>query len=387
MAHKAVFLDRDDTLIDDPGYIQRPEQVRLLPGAAEALMMLKEMGYLLVVVTNQSGVARGLITEKELNQIHKQLRSLLAAEGAEIDGIYYCPYHPEGAVKNFSMESNLRKPNAGMLFQAEEEMDIDLKQSWMIGDSYRDIWAGQAAGCHTILVDVPGKLRTKAKDDPEPYRKAVNLREAVNIIRMYEFHQRAMSAKKTATQPEESFDEPENENPDATETTEEPKVDETVNSEPDDTPESTVETPPEETKEPSEEQPEPDIEQAEAAPDNEPDIESQPISTETTADEPVQQPSSAEPAANSPTNTETHQLLEQVLHRLKGREREDLYQEFSIFKLLSLMLQVVAVFCLIVSLGFWLSPNVSTGPVLVMISYAIALQVLVITLLIMHSKE
>ena len=145
MAHKAVFLDRDDTLVDDPGYIQRPEQVMLLPGAAEALVQLKKMGYLLVVVTNQSGVARGLVTEEDLEQIHQKLKSLLAAEGAEIDAIYYCPYHPKGTLKDFSIESNLRKPNAGMFFQAEEELQVNLDQSWMIGDSYRDIQAGKAA--------------------------------------------------------------------------------------------------------------------------------------------------------------------------------------------------------------------------------------------------
>ncbi|MHC4883240.1 MAG: D-glycero-alpha-D-manno-heptose-1,7-bisphosphate 7-phosphatase [Planctomycetota bacterium] len=130
MAYKAIFLDRDDTLVNDPGYIQRPEQVLLLPGAAEALIQLKKMGYLLIIVTNQSGVARGLVTEAQLEDIHRQLKSLLAAEGAQIDAIYYCPYHPEGTVKDFSMESNLRKPNAGMFFQAEGDLDIDLELLW-----------------------------------------------------------------------------------------------------------------------------------------------------------------------------------------------------------------------------------------------------------------
>ena len=200
MAQKAVFFDRDDTLISDSGYMQRPEQVNLLPGVPETLIQLKKMGYLLVVVTNQSGIARGFLTEDDLEKVHQEFKRQLAAENAMIDGLYYCPYHPDGEVKDFSIESNLRKPNAGMFFQAEEDLDIDLTQSWMIGDSYRDVQAGKAAGCHTILVDVPGKIREKKKNDAEPDRKAVNLREAVNIIRMYEFHQKAQSAKGSSEQ-------------------------------------------------------------------------------------------------------------------------------------------------------------------------------------------
>jgi len=167
----------------------------------------------LVIVTNQSGVARGFITEQQLENIHQELKRQLAAENAAIDGLYYCPYHPDGEVKDFSLESNLRKPNAGMFFQAEEDLDIDLTQSWMIGDSYRDIQAGKAAGCHTILVDVPGKIREKKKTDAEPDRKAVNLREAVNIIRMYEFHQKAKSVKQTSEQSQGSDDSTESSDP------------------------------------------------------------------------------------------------------------------------------------------------------------------------------
>ncbi|MHC5156945.1 MAG: D-glycero-alpha-D-manno-heptose-1,7-bisphosphate 7-phosphatase, partial [Planctomycetota bacterium] len=249
MAQKAIFLDRDDTLVNDPGYIQRPEQVLLLPGAAEALIQLKKMGYLLIIVTNQSGVARGLVTEAQLEDIHRQLKSLFAAEGAQIDAIYYCPYHPEGTVKDFSMESNLRKPNAGMFFQAEGDLDIDLEQSWMIGDSYRDMQAGKAAGCRTILVDVPGKIREKKDGDPEPDRKAVNLREAVNIIRMHEFHQKAQAAKKASKQSEESA------KPEETVSDEEPEP-QTPPAEP--VPEASVKTEPEPVVEPvPEPEPEP----------------------------------------------------------------------------------------------------------------------------------
>ena len=365
MAQKAVFFDRDDTLLNDPGYIQRPDQVLLLPGAAEALIQLRKMGYFLIIVTNQSGVARGLITEDQLEVIHQRLKKLLAAEGAQIDDIYYCPYHPEGTVKDFSVESNLRKPNAGMFFQAEKDHDIDLEQSWMIGDSYRDIKAGMSAGCHTILVDVPGKIRVKKEGDPEPDRKAVNLREAVNIIRMHEFHQKAQAAKKTPVQTESSG-----------EVEEEP---EQAIPEPQPEPETSTVEP-----EPADPGPEPEavavIETTqEEAPATEP---AEPAKFYTAKSLPH-----AEATEETHTHAKTHHLLEEMLQRLKSKEREGLYQEFSVFKLLSLMFQVVSIFCLIASVCIWLSRKGSIESVMIMMGYAIALQLLVIALLMMHSRE
>jgi len=151
MSNKAVFLDRDNTLIEDPGYINHPDQVKLLEGVAEALIELKAMGYKLIVVSNQSAVARGIVTEKVLAQIHDRLKQLLAERGAYLDRIYYCPYHPDGVVPKYRKESDWRKPNPGMLLTAADQMDIDLNQSWMIGNSSRDIEAGLRAGCKTIL--------------------------------------------------------------------------------------------------------------------------------------------------------------------------------------------------------------------------------------------
>jgi len=146
MSEKAVFLDRDDTIIKDSGYINDPEDVNLLPGAARGLLQLRSMGYKLVLVSNQSGVARGIVTEKALGDIHERLEELLAKEGAYLDGIYYCPYHPEGSVAKYRRESELRKPNPGMLLRAAEQFDIELGASWAIGDSQRDIEAGLRAG-------------------------------------------------------------------------------------------------------------------------------------------------------------------------------------------------------------------------------------------------
>jgi D-glycero-D-manno-heptose 1,7-bisphosphate phosphatase len=145
MPNKAIFFDRDGTLIEDPGYLSHPDQVKLLAGVADALIELRGLGYKLIVVSNQSGVARGILSEKVLGQIHDRLDELLARGGARLDRIYYCPYHPDGAVGRYRKESELRKPAPGMLLTAAKDMDLDLAGSWAIGDSGRDIEAGARA--------------------------------------------------------------------------------------------------------------------------------------------------------------------------------------------------------------------------------------------------
>ncbi|HDZ22760.1 hypothetical protein LCGC14_0451400 [marine sediment metagenome] len=155
MSEKAIFLDRDNTLIEDPGYISDPDAVRLLPGVELAMKSLSQAGYLLVVVTNQSGVARGLLTEESLKKIHERMVELLSRKGALVDEIYYCPYHAEGSVPEYAIESDLRKPEPGMLLQAAEDMGIDLSVSWMVGDTPSDIEAGERAGCRTIRIRTP----------------------------------------------------------------------------------------------------------------------------------------------------------------------------------------------------------------------------------------
>ncbi|HEY3243386.1 MAG TPA: HAD family hydrolase [Phycisphaerae bacterium] len=155
MGFPAVFLDRDNTLVEDPGFIDHPDKVRLMPGAAAAIRRLNEAGYHVVVVTNQSGIARGLFSEARLCEIHAHLRSVLAADGARLDAIYYCPYldSEEAVVEAYCRASELRKPAPGMLLKAAQELDLDLDRSWMIGDGARDIEAGRRAGCRTILLD------------------------------------------------------------------------------------------------------------------------------------------------------------------------------------------------------------------------------------------
>lgn len=154
MPNRAVFIDRDKTLMEDPGYISDPQAVKLLPGVELAIKSLQQARYKIVVVTNQSGIARGMLTEDALEEIHAELRRQLSEKGVHLDAIYYCPYHPEGTVEQYAKESDLRKPKPGMLLRASAEMEIDLGDSWMIGDSARDVEAGQRAGCRTIRIRV-----------------------------------------------------------------------------------------------------------------------------------------------------------------------------------------------------------------------------------------
>ncbi len=182
MSRPAVFLDRDNTLIDDPGFIDDPDQVRLLPGAAQAVRRLRSAGYAVVVASNQSGIARGLITEEQLEAVHQRLRDLLREEGAELDAIYYCPFldGPEAVVETYRRASEHRKPGCGMLIQAARDLNLELGRSWMIGDRVSDIEAGQRAGCRTILVAL-----SHAPDDNgacSPDYRADSLREAANIV-------------------------------------------------------------------------------------------------------------------------------------------------------------------------------------------------------------
>ncbi len=154
MPNRAVFIDRDKTLMEDTGYVSDPQAVKLLPGVELAIKSLQQARYKIVVVTNQSGIARGMLTEDALEEIHAEMRRQLSEKGVHLDAIYYCPYHPEGTVEQYAKESDLRKPKPGMLLRAAAEMEIDLGDSWMIGDSARDVEAGQRAGCRTIRVRV-----------------------------------------------------------------------------------------------------------------------------------------------------------------------------------------------------------------------------------------
>jgi len=148
----AVFLDRDGTLTVEGEWITRREALVLVPGAADALCTLARAGFALVLVTNQSAVARGLIDEEELAHIHAHLADLLAAGGARLDALYHCPHHPTEGLGVWRRECDCRKPKPGLVLRAARELDLDLSRSWMIGDAERDLQAGWAAGVRGVLV-------------------------------------------------------------------------------------------------------------------------------------------------------------------------------------------------------------------------------------------
>lgn len=154
---KAIFLDRDGTINKYVGFLKSIDEFELLSGVIEAIKRINSSGYLAIVVTNQPVIARGEVTYGELYEIHNKMETLLGLEGAYIDGIYYCPHHPhkgyEGEIPELKLDCECRKPKAGMLLKAAEDLNIDLSQSWMIGDGENDVLAGKNAGCKTAYIN------------------------------------------------------------------------------------------------------------------------------------------------------------------------------------------------------------------------------------------
>ena len=158
---KAIFLDRDGTINKYVGFLRKEEEFELLPGVAEAIKKINRSGYLAIVVTNQPVIARGEVTYSQLENIHNKMETLLGMEGAYLDGIYFCPHHPhsgyEGEVKELKIDCDCRKPKPGMLLKAAQDLNIDLSQSYIVGDGENDIKAGKAAGCKTVLLNTECK--------------------------------------------------------------------------------------------------------------------------------------------------------------------------------------------------------------------------------------
>jgi D-glycero-D-manno-heptose 1,7-bisphosphate phosphatase len=148
----AVFLDRDGTVIEEVDYLASPDEVRLIPGAADAIARLNALRVPVVIVTNQAGVARGYFPESRVAEVHARLDQLLAARSAHVDRYYVCPHHPREGTAPYLRECDCRKPRPGMLLRAAAELRLDLSSSCLIGDKLSDLEAGAGAGCHTILV-------------------------------------------------------------------------------------------------------------------------------------------------------------------------------------------------------------------------------------------
>ena len=164
MGSKAVFLDRDGTITPETGAREADPDVEPLPESFGAVRTLRRAGFLVVVVTNQSGIARGYYTEAELRGMHDALMHKFAEAGAPIDALYYCPHLPDGEVAEYAVECNCRKPRPGLLLRAAQEHEIDLPASYMVGDTERDIQAGRAAGCKGTALIRPDQRDTFTLD-------------------------------------------------------------------------------------------------------------------------------------------------------------------------------------------------------------------------------
>jgi D-glycero-D-manno-heptose 1,7-bisphosphate phosphatase len=187
MPKPAIFFDRDNTLIINDGYLGDPAGVILVPDAATAVARAKSLGYAVVTVSNQSGVARGKYTESDVKAVDARMDELLllANPRALIDRHEFCPYHPEAEIERYRIDSDLRKPRPGMILQAAHALDLDLPNSWLIGDSPRDIAAGKAAGCRAVLVqmpDLPVSPAAEVAATAQPDFTARSLTEAMNFI-------------------------------------------------------------------------------------------------------------------------------------------------------------------------------------------------------------
>ena len=158
MTNRAVFIDRDGTMAKDVSYCSCPEDFELLPNTGKAIRLLNEHGFKVIVITNQSGIARGYFTEEMLAKIHEKMKDELAKEGAWVDAIYHCPHHPDD-------NCQCRKPKPKLALQAAKDHDIELKDSLVVGDLQMDIDLGKAIGCRTILVRTPPMNDENPKSD------------------------------------------------------------------------------------------------------------------------------------------------------------------------------------------------------------------------------
>lgn len=181
--NKAVFLDRDGTINCNGRYIGNIKELRLLPGAASAIRKLNKAGFKVIVVTNQSGIARGYFPESAVKKVNQELQRRLKKRGAYIDKFYYCPHYPEAKIAKYRKKCYCRKPAPGMLFKAASQLNINLKRSFMVGDMPTDIQAGNTAGCKTIFVlSGLGKKMIKKLEKPKNIKPDFIVRNLFSAI-------------------------------------------------------------------------------------------------------------------------------------------------------------------------------------------------------------
>ncbi len=181
-ARRAVFLDRDGTINVEKSYLHKIEDFEFIPGAQDAIKRLKDAGFLVIVVSNQSGVGRGYFDEQAVVTLHKHIQAELAVYGTSIDAFYFCPHHPVHGVDDYQVACNCRKGQPGMLLQAARELEIDLQQSFMVGDKLADLEAGQRAGCQSILVLTGYGDKTALTPEAKAVEKCQSLDSAAQLI-------------------------------------------------------------------------------------------------------------------------------------------------------------------------------------------------------------
>lgn len=182
MNPRAVFLDKDGTLIVDVPFNVDPARIRLAPGAVEGLPALHAAGYRLAVISNQSGVARGLFPESALAAVEARLRELLAGLGVPLDGFYYCPHHPQGTVPGYAIACTCRKPAPGLIRAAARELGVDPARSWFVGDILDDVEAGRRAGCRAVLIANGNETEWRPGPGRRPHVVAADLADAARRI-------------------------------------------------------------------------------------------------------------------------------------------------------------------------------------------------------------
>jgi D-glycero-D-manno-heptose 1,7-bisphosphate phosphatase len=179
---RAVFVDKDGTLIDDVPYNVDPARVVLRPGVVEGLRMLQRAGFVLVVVSNQPGVALGYFEHDALHALEQRIDALLSPAGVALAGYAWCPHHPAGARADYAIACDCRKPAPGLLIDAAARHALDLRASWMIGDILDDIEAGHGAGCRTVLIDNGNETEWDLTPERRPHKVASDLFEAAALI-------------------------------------------------------------------------------------------------------------------------------------------------------------------------------------------------------------
>jgi D,D-heptose 1,7-bisphosphate phosphatase len=198
MKRKAIFLDKDGTLIPDIPYNVDPSLITLAEGVPEGLQLLQKAGYIFIVISNQAGVARGHFQFKQLEKVSTKITELLKASNIKIEAFYYCPHLQSGSVEEYSIDCDCRKPKPGMLLTAANDLEIDLTTSWMIGDILNDCEAGKRAGCQTILINNSNETEWLKGPFREPDFISENFLEAANFILSNTSHTIAEDERKMA---------------------------------------------------------------------------------------------------------------------------------------------------------------------------------------------